>query len=75
MSPFARIFLLLGLVFLVIGGLIVLVERLGIPVGRLPGDIRIQRGNLTCFFPLATTILLSVVLTVLLNILFRLFKK
>jgi hypothetical protein len=75
MSPFARIFLLLGLVFFVIGGLIVLVERLGIPVGRLPGDIRIQRGNLTCFFPLATTILLSVVLTVLLNILFRLFKK
>jgi hypothetical protein len=75
MSPFARIFLLLGLVFLVIGGLIVLVERLGIPMGRLPGDIRIQRGNLTCFFPLATTILLSFVLTVLLNILFRLLKK
>jgi len=75
MSPLVRIFLLLGLVFLVIGGVIFLVERLGVPLGRLPGDIRIQRGNLTCFFPLATTILLSVVLTVLMNLLVRLFKK
>ena len=75
MSPIARIFILLGLAFLVSGGVIFIVERLGIPVGRLPGDIRIQRGNLTCFFPLATTILLSVVLTVLLNLIIRLFKK
>ena len=75
MSPLVRIFLLLGLVFLVIGGVIFLVERLGVPLGRLPGDFRIQRGTLTCFFPLATTILLSIVLTVLLNLLVRLFKK
>jgi hypothetical protein len=66
---------LLGLVFLVLAGLIFLVERMGVPLGRLPGDIRIQRGNLACFFPLATSILLSVVLTVLLNFLVRLFKK
>ena len=75
MSPLVRIFFQLGLIFLVIGGVIFLVERLGVPLGRLPGDIRIQRGNLTCFFPLATTILLSVVLTVLLNLIVRLFKK
>jgi hypothetical protein len=75
MSPLVRIFLLLGLIFLVIGGVIFLVERLGVPLGRLPGDIRIQRGNLTCFFPLATTILFSVILTVLLNLIIRLFKK
>jgi hypothetical protein len=75
MSPLVRIFLLLGLIFLVIGGVIFFVERLGVPLGRLPGDIRIQRGNLTCFFPLATTILFSVILTVLLNLIIRLFKK
>jgi len=75
MSPLVRIFLLLGVAFLMIAGVIFLVERLGIQVGRLPGDIRIQRGNLTCFFPLATTILLSIVLTVLLNLIIRLFKK
>jgi hypothetical protein len=71
MSPIVRIFFLLGLIFLIIGGILFLVERTGIPLGRLPGDIRIQRGNLTCFFPLATTILLSIVLTVLLNIVLR----
>ncbi len=75
MSPLVRIFLLLGLIFLVIGSIIYLVERLGIPIGRLPGDIRIQRGNLTCFFPLATMIILSITLTVLLNLILRLFKK
>jgi hypothetical protein len=75
MSPLVRIFLLLGVVFLVLGGAIFLVERLGIHLGRLPGDIRFQRGNLACFFPLATTILLSIVLTVLLNLILRLFKK
>lgn len=75
MSPFIRIFFLLGLLFLVIAGVIYLAERFGIPLGRLPGDIRIQRGNLTIFFPLATTIVLSIVLTILLNIIVRLFKK
>jgi len=75
MSPFVRIFFLLGLIFLVIGGVLFLIDRFGIPLGRLPGDIRIQRGNLTCFFPLATTILLSIILTVLLNIITRVFKK
>jgi hypothetical protein len=75
MSPLVRIFLLLGLLFLVIAGVVFLVERFGIPLGRLPGDIRIQRGNLTCFFPLATTILLSIVFTVLLNLITRLIKK
>ena len=75
MSPLVRIFFILGLLFLVIAGLIYLVERIGISLGRLPGDIRIQRGNLTCFFPLATMILLSVGLTVLLNLIARFFKK
>jgi hypothetical protein len=75
MSPFVRIFFLLGLIFLVIGGVLFLIDRFGIPLGRLPGDIRIQRSNLTCFFPLATTILLSIILTVLLNIITRVFKK
>lgn len=75
MSPWVRITFLIGLLFLVIAGVLYLVERFGIPLGRLPGDIRIQRGNLTCFFPLATTIMLSIILTILLNLVTRLFKK
>jgi hypothetical protein len=75
MYPLARIFIILGLVMVVIGGLIYLFGRLGIPLGRLPGDIRIQGENVTCILPLATMILLSVVLTVLLNIILRLINR
>jgi hypothetical protein len=75
MYPLARIFIILGLVMVVIGGLIYLFGRLGIPLGRLPGDIRIQGENVTCILPLATMIVLSIVLTVLLNIILRLINR
>jgi hypothetical protein len=71
MPPLARIFIFLGLAFLVIGGLIYLAGRINLPLGRLPGDIRIVRENFSCFIPIATSILLSVVLTVLLNLALR----
>jgi len=45
--------------------------RWGLPLGRLPGDIVVQRGPVTCVFPLATSLLLSVLLTLLLNLLAR----
>ena len=59
----AVIIALAGLVFLLMG-------KLGL--GRLPGDIVIRRENLTIFFPVATMIVISIVLTLLLN-LFRRF--
>ena len=43
----------------------------GVPLGRLPGDIVIRRGNFTLYFPLATGILVSVVLTILLALIRR----
>lgn len=75
MSPLVRVILLLGISFLILGGVLYLIERLGVPLGHLPGDIRVQRENLTCIFPLATTIFLSIVLTLLLNLIIRLLKK
>jgi hypothetical protein len=54
----------LGLVILVCGLLWPLLSRIGL--GRLPGDILIQRGNATFYFPLATSILISIVLSLLL---------
>ena len=42
-----------------------LLVMLGLPLGRLPGDITLRRGNATFYFPLATSILLSVLLTLL----------
>ncbi len=75
MLPIARILIVTGLVLVVIGGLVYLAARTGLPLGRLPGDIRIERDNFTCFFPLATMIVLSVVLTLVLNIIVRLLNK
>jgi hypothetical protein len=60
---------------LVIIGLIIagtgLLMMMGVPIGRLPGDFTYRRGNTTFYFPLTTSILASVVLTVLLSLLRR----
>lgn len=68
----------LGKIILYMGGLLIIiglvVSLLGrfTGIGRLPGDIFIQRENFTFYFPLATTILISIILSLLLN-LFRRF--
>ena len=64
-----RILIVTGIVLLVVGLLWPLLTRLGI--GRLPGDIVIERGNFRFYFPLVTSILLSIVLTAL----FWLFRR
>jgi hypothetical protein len=71
MLSLARLLITFGLVLLVMGGLLYLFARLDLPLGRLPGDIRIERENFSCVFPLMTMILISIVLTVLLNLILR----
>lgn len=63
--------LLIGgaLVLLVIGALFLLLGRLGLD--RLPGDLTFKRGNLTVYFPIGLMILLSIVGTIVLNVIFR----
>ena len=60
---------------LVIAGIVIagigLLMMAGLPIGRLPGDIVIRRGTGTFYFPLATSVLLSIILTVLLSFLRR----
>ena len=63
---------LLVIAGLIIAGVGVLV-MMGLPIGRLPGDFTIKRGNATFYFPLATSILASIVLTLLLSMLRRYF--
>jgi len=75
MIPIARLLIILGLIFLLLGGLIYLSTRLNLPLGRLPGDIRIDRGNFHFYFPLATGLLLSLLLTIVLNIIIRFIGK
>ena len=61
----ALVFLGLGLAAL---GLVIM---LGVPVGRLPGDIYVKRGNFSFYFPLTTSIILSIILTLI----FSLFRR
>jgi hypothetical protein len=48
-----------------------LIMMLGVPFGRLPGDVVVRRGNFSFYFPLATSIVLSIILTLL----FALFRR
>jgi hypothetical protein len=48
-----------------------LLIMLGVPIGRLPGDVVVRRGNFSFYFPLATSIILSIVLTIILALLRR----
>jgi len=69
-----RWMVVIGLGIAGIGVLMVLLSRIGIPIGRLPGDIRLQGENMTCLIPIASMILISLLLTIALNILLRLLK-
>lgn len=60
-ASFGKILLVVGAGLIVLGGVLLLLSRLG--VTRLPGDIVIRRGNFTFFFPVATSILISLLLT------------
>ena len=56
--------LLVGLSIAALG----LVMMLGVPLGRLPGDFHVRRGNFSFYFPLASSIILSILLTLLLAV-------
>ena len=73
--PLARIVAVFALVLLVVAGLLFLAAKFNISLGKLPGDFVIKRGNFTCAVPLVSSLLISIVITVFLNILFALLKK
>ena len=75
MTAIGKWIFIAGLALAALGGLVWLVGRTGLPLGRLPGDIRIEREGFSFYFPLATSILISVGLTILLNLLARFFKR
>jgi hypothetical protein len=71
MTAVARLLVRLGIVLIVVGGLVYLLGRLGISFGNMPGDLTWRRRNVTVYFPIGTSILLSVVLTLLFWLLSR----
>lgn len=64
-----RILIIAGVAIALAGGIVWLGARMGL--GRLPGDIVIQRDNFTIAFPIITSIILSIVLTIVLNVVLR----
>ena len=75
MESIARYLMFGGIVLFLIGGGVYLALKFGIPLGRLPGDIRIEGENGSFYFPVTTSILVSVVLTIVLNVIVRLLRK
>lgn len=60
----ARLFLMIGVMFLVLGGLLSLIGK--VPgIGRLPGDIYIRRPGLTIYIPITTMLLISLILSLI----------
>jgi len=66
MNSFGKLFVIIGLFMIVLGGILILGERFGF--GKLPGDIFIERENFTFFFPIVSSLIISLILTLLLNI-------
>jgi len=75
MESIARYLMIGGIVLFLVGGGVYLAAKFGLPLGRLPGDIRIEGENGSFYFPLTTSILVSVILSILLNVISRLLKK
>jgi len=78
MESIARYLMIGGIVLFLIGGGVYLATKFGFPLGplgRLPGDIRIEGENGSFYFPVTTSILVSVVVTIVLNMIARLLRK
>jgi len=67
--------LIFGAILIVVGAIVWLIESLGLPLGRLPGDIRVRGEGWAFSFPIVTCIIVSVVLTLVLNLIFWFFRR
>ncbi|AQS59012.1 DUF2905 domain-containing protein [Desulforamulus ferrireducens] len=70
LASMAKLLIMFGIFMVVIGALMLLAGK--IPgLGKLPGDIYVQKGNFTFYFPVVTSIILSILLTLVLSFVFR----
>jgi hypothetical protein len=70
-TDLGKVLVLLGGSIVIVGAVLILFGRTNLPLGRLPGDIVYRGKNMSFYFPLATSILISVVLSVLLYVVGR----
>jgi hypothetical protein len=71
MAELGKLLLGVGLLLVVAGAVLLLVSRFGVPLGSLPGDFSFRGKNVSFFFPLGTSILLSVLLSLILFLISR----
>jgi len=71
----ARMLAVFGLAVLVIAGILYLISYFDLPIGNLPGDLVIKRENFTCVVPLVSSLIISVLLTLLINLILSFFRK
>ncbi len=74
MNEIGKFLILTGVILVVVGVLLLLFGKV-IPIGKLPGDIYIKRDNFSVYIPIASAILLSILLTLLLNLIFLILKR
>jgi len=65
MGELGKALLGIGLLLVLVGALLLIAGRIGLPLGRLPGDFSYRGKNFSVFFPLGTSILISIVLSVI----------
>jgi hypothetical protein len=75
MDNIGRLLIAAGVIFVLVGGGVYLAARLGLPLGRLPGDIRIEGKGGGLYIPIVTCLAISLVLTLVLNLITRLLHK
>ncbi len=66
-----RLLIALGFLLIIAGGLLLILGKIGLPLGRLPGDISYRGKRMSVYFPLGTSILLSIVLSLVFYLLSR----
>lgn len=77
LDQLGRVLLLMGGGLMLLGGLFLLLSRIPIVdrFGRLPGDIRLEGSNFSCFAPITSMFLLSIILTIVVNVILRLVNR
>jgi Protein of unknown function (DUF2905) len=66
-----KLLIIVGMALVVVGAAVMLLGRMHLPLGRLPGDFLVRGKNTTVYFPLATSVLVSLVLSVVLYLVSR----
>ncbi|HOV90366.1 MAG TPA: DUF2905 domain-containing protein [Syntrophorhabdaceae bacterium] len=67
---FGKIFIIIGILFIIIGLVFMFADKIPY-IGRLPGDIHIKKENFSFYFPITTSIIISIILTII----FSIFRK